>query len=225
MYWLILFRPYSPSRLSAWSWGTTLVISCMMIDALMYGFTPSPTIENLASPPPENRSSRPSSELPLKKVDSAAGFAPGTGTWARNRKTMRIPATNRSRRRISGARKALRRFSITVRRLRRPRVRPRWRSRRARRSRRRPASRSAAGCRDRGGRHGSASATTGSATSLALGRLAGGGLGLGGGLGRLGGGRVGGDAAPARERPTARSGSRGPGRSRRLPRSSSGRSC
>ena len=40
MYWLILLRPYSPSRLSAWSDGITPVISCMMIEALMYGFTP-----------------------------------------------------------------------------------------------------------------------------------------------------------------------------------------
>ena len=40
------FRPYSPSRLSAWRRGTTPVMSCMMIEALMYGFTPIATIEN-----------------------------------------------------------------------------------------------------------------------------------------------------------------------------------
>ena len=35
VYWLSLLRPNSPSRLSAWSEGTTPCINCMMIDALM----------------------------------------------------------------------------------------------------------------------------------------------------------------------------------------------
>ena len=43
--------------LSAWRRGTTPVISCMMIEALMYGFTPMATIEKVDRPPPENRSS------------------------------------------------------------------------------------------------------------------------------------------------------------------------
>ena len=68
-----------------------------------------------------------------ERAPAPSGRRPGTGTWARNRKTTRIPATNRSRRRRSGARKALSRFSITVRRLRRPRRRRwSWRSRRPR---------------------------------------------------------------------------------------------
>ena len=37
--------------------GTTPVMSCMMIEALMYGLTPIATIENERRPPPENRSS------------------------------------------------------------------------------------------------------------------------------------------------------------------------
>ena len=45
MYWLIRCRPYSPSLLSAWSDGITPVISCMMIEALMYGFIARPTID------------------------------------------------------------------------------------------------------------------------------------------------------------------------------------
>ena len=35
VYWVILLRPNSPSRLSAWREGTTPCINCMMIDALM----------------------------------------------------------------------------------------------------------------------------------------------------------------------------------------------
>ena len=58
MYWLSFVRPYSPSRWRAWSDGTTPVISCMMIEALMYGFTPSATSEKFDRPPPENTSSR-----------------------------------------------------------------------------------------------------------------------------------------------------------------------
>ena len=57
----------------------TPVISCMMIDALMYGLTPSPTTENRDSPPPENRSSRPNSALSLKNWASFVGSAPGRG--------------------------------------------------------------------------------------------------------------------------------------------------
>ena len=70
MYWLILVRPYSPSRWSAWSDGTTPVISCMMIEALMYGFTPSATTEKLVRPPPENRSSSPKIGLSSRKLAS-----------------------------------------------------------------------------------------------------------------------------------------------------------
>ena len=88
MYWLILLRPYSPSRLRACSDGTTPVISCMMIEALMYGFIPMATTEKCDSPPPEKRSSRPTSALPSTKSFSCALSIPGTGTAARNRKTM-----------------------------------------------------------------------------------------------------------------------------------------
>ena len=63
MYWLILLRPYSPSRLRAWSDGITPVISCMMIEALMYGFTPSATTEKLDRPPPDSRSRTPNRAL------------------------------------------------------------------------------------------------------------------------------------------------------------------
>ena len=84
----------------------TPVISCMMIDALMYGFTPRAMIEKLDRPPPDNRSRTPKMAFELMKLASCALSTPGTGTWARNLKTMRIARTYRIRRRISGARKA-----------------------------------------------------------------------------------------------------------------------
>ena len=93
VYWLSLLRPYSPSRLSVWSEGMTPCISCMMIEALMYGFMPRPTTEKVDRPPPLNRSSRPKSAFPLKKFASAVWSTPGTGTCDRNRKRIRIPAT------------------------------------------------------------------------------------------------------------------------------------
>ena len=46
----------------------TPVISCMMIEALMYGFMPRPTTEKVDRPPPENRSSRPKSGVAVEEV-------------------------------------------------------------------------------------------------------------------------------------------------------------
>ena len=57
MYWLSFVRPYSPSRWRAESAGTTPVINCMMIEALMYGLTPNATTEKFDNPPPEKMSS------------------------------------------------------------------------------------------------------------------------------------------------------------------------
>ena len=91
----------------------TPCISCMMMLALMYGLTPIPMIEAVASPPPEKRSSRPSSWLVLNRLASWAWFTLGTGTLVKARKTSRIPSVKRILRRISGARKAWTRDSIT----------------------------------------------------------------------------------------------------------------
>jgi len=51
---LIFFRPLSPSFFSASSVGTTAVISCMMIDAEMYGMILSAKMVIRPSAPPEN---------------------------------------------------------------------------------------------------------------------------------------------------------------------------
>ena len=71
----------------------TPLISCMMIEALMYGFTPRATTEKLDKPPPDSRSRTPKIGLFWRNWSSWSLFTPGTGTWARNRKTIRIPKT------------------------------------------------------------------------------------------------------------------------------------
>jgi len=63
----------------------TPVISCMMIDALMYGFIASPTIDSCESPPPANRSRMPNAALFWKNSASAWRLMPGSGTWANSR--------------------------------------------------------------------------------------------------------------------------------------------
>ena len=114
VYWLSRLRPYSPSRLSSSSAGITPRISCMMMLALMYGFTPRPMIEAAARPPPEKMFRIPSSGLSVNRLASAAVFTFGTGTFVSARNTSRIPSVKRSLRRMSGARKAVATVSIKV---------------------------------------------------------------------------------------------------------------
>ena len=78
-------------------------------------FTKSATqkIEAVASPPPEKRSSSPSSWLELNRLASWAWLTLGTGTFVRTRKMSRIPRVKRILRRISGARMAVTTESIT----------------------------------------------------------------------------------------------------------------
>ena len=113
VYWLSRFRPYSPSRASSPRLGITPCMSCMMMLALIYGFTPMPTMDAVASPPPENRSSRPSSWFELNRLASWVWLTFGTGTLVRTRKMSRIPRVKRILRRISGARRAVTTESIT----------------------------------------------------------------------------------------------------------------
>jgi hypothetical protein len=65
----------------------------MMIEALMYGFTPKATTEKFDSPPPEKMSSTLTIALLFTNSASWSRLMPGIGTCARSRKTMRIPAT------------------------------------------------------------------------------------------------------------------------------------
>ena len=85
MYWFSFWRPYSPSRLSACSDGITPCISCMMIDALMYGFIVRPTTDNCDRPPPAKRSMIPNAVFFSKNAASWVLSTPGSGTWARSR--------------------------------------------------------------------------------------------------------------------------------------------
>ena len=63
--------------------GTTTVISCMMMLAVMYGMMPSPNSERFASAPPENRLSTLRIVLlpEPKKFLSASVCTPGTGRY------------------------------------------------------------------------------------------------------------------------------------------------
>ena len=56
MYWVILRRPSSPSFDIRSRYGHTTVSSCRMIEALMYGMTPSAKIVTCDRLPPENMS-------------------------------------------------------------------------------------------------------------------------------------------------------------------------
>src|SRR5687768_6315336 len=112
VYWLILLRPYSPSLVRRSSAGIVWLSSVMMIEALMYGFTPSATTDSRARPPPEKRSSRLSSWLLFRTAVSCSWSTPGSGTCARNRNTTSIPSVKRSLLRRSVARKLSRKVSI-----------------------------------------------------------------------------------------------------------------
>jgi hypothetical protein len=59
VYWVILRRPSSPSFETRSRYGHTTVNSCKMIDALMYGMTPSAKMVIFEMPPPVNMSYKP----------------------------------------------------------------------------------------------------------------------------------------------------------------------
>ena len=85
MYWFSRCRPYSPSLDRFWSDGITPVISCMMIEALMYGFIARPTMDIAERPPPANRSMIPNAAFCWKNAARAVRSMPGRGTWASSR--------------------------------------------------------------------------------------------------------------------------------------------
>ena len=81
VYWVIFWRPDEPSFFSCCSCGIALLISCMMIDAEMYGITPSANSEKRSSAPPVNRLNT-STMVPcceFMNCNRACGFTPGTG--------------------------------------------------------------------------------------------------------------------------------------------------
>ena len=87
MYWVIFWRPDEPSFFSCWSCGTALDISCMMMDAEMYGITPSANSEKRSSAPPVNRLNT-STIVPcwlFMNCSSAWGLTPGTGMYVPTR--------------------------------------------------------------------------------------------------------------------------------------------
>ena len=80
-HWVILRRPDSPSFCIALRLGRICTISCMMIDAEMYGMTFSANRLKRCSAPPENMLNM-STMVPFCASIScsiASGFTPGTG--------------------------------------------------------------------------------------------------------------------------------------------------
>jgi len=75
--------------------GETSWKSCIMTEALMYGFNPKAAIEKLAKVPPEKISKRDKSWFWEKKLRSNSKFTPGTGTWAINLNRIRTPSVNK----------------------------------------------------------------------------------------------------------------------------------
>src|SRR3989344_1698247 len=73
------------------------VMSCMRIDAVRYGPTPSMTMERLENPPPENTFNRPKNWLLLRNASSEAALMPGVEMAASKRDTTSAPSTKRMR--------------------------------------------------------------------------------------------------------------------------------
>ena len=84
-----------PSFDSSLRRGMIGVINCMMIEAVMYGYTPSATIEKFCRPLPEKRFSIPSSWFCSMKSCRPSRFTPGTGMLAMNRKMTSIASVKR----------------------------------------------------------------------------------------------------------------------------------
>ena len=79
-YWVILRRPDSPSFCSAFRLGRICTISCITIDAEMYGITFSANRLNRSSAPPENMLNMSTMPVwPCMNCTIASGLTPGTG--------------------------------------------------------------------------------------------------------------------------------------------------
>src|SRR3989338_2392609 len=74
-----------------------MVMSCITMDAVMYGATPIIMIERFEKPPPEKMLRIPRNWLLAKKASSCAALIPGIGIAARKRKTTSAANTKRMR--------------------------------------------------------------------------------------------------------------------------------
>src|SRR3989344_7569237 len=99
-YWVNLLRPASPSSWYIFfSEGTMMVRSCMMIELVMYGPTPSIIMERLESPPPEKIFNIQKNWLPARNLLSSTASIPGIGIAERSRKTTSEKSTKMTLRR------------------------------------------------------------------------------------------------------------------------------
>ena len=74
-----------------------MVKSCMMIEEVMYGPTPSIMIDKVESPPPENIFRTPRNWLLFMNEDNLKASIPGIGIAERSLKTRRAARTNNTR--------------------------------------------------------------------------------------------------------------------------------
>src|SRR3989344_4416386 len=97
-YWVNRRRPASPSSwFRALSFGTMTVKSCMIMEAVMKGPTPSITIDRFERPPPEKRFKRLRNSLPANRLWRRSVSISGIGMTARKREMAKIPSTNNIR--------------------------------------------------------------------------------------------------------------------------------
>ena len=85
VYWLSFLRPASPSFINAANCGMIGWSNWMMMEAVMYGYTPIAMTEKFCRAPPESMFSMPSSAFDSKTCCRATRLTPGTGTCAINR--------------------------------------------------------------------------------------------------------------------------------------------
>ena len=114
MYWLILLRPNSPSRLSAWSDGHDArhqLHDDRGVDVRVHPQRHDREVRQAAAR--EQVEQRRPASCPGRSSAAAPCRRPGSARDASRRKTISSPRTYRIRRRMSGARKALRSDSNT----------------------------------------------------------------------------------------------------------------
>lgn len=72
-----------------------MVRSWRIMEALIYGLSPSAMTEKFARVPPENKSRRPRNWFPANAAFKLTRFTPATGMWAKRRKIRKIAAVKR----------------------------------------------------------------------------------------------------------------------------------
>src|SRR5215211_1803399 len=109
VYCVIFCWPVSPSLASSCRRGIATVISCITIDAVMYGMIPNENTAIWLNAPPVKTPKRLVIAFPLvsRPLPKTSRFIPGSGTQHPRRYRIKSTAVNMSFRRSSGTRHAL----------------------------------------------------------------------------------------------------------------------